>query len=81
MTTATLITAAPEYVARFGYGDRVCLVRTDAEAGRYGTVMFVLANPSGLAKNQWYDVRFDDRAFVRVPERDLADGKRAAKHG
>jgi len=39
--------------------------------GQYCTILDPLPNPSQLASNQWYDVRFDDGRYLRCHTRDL----------
>jgi hypothetical protein len=39
--------------------------------GQYCTILDPLPNPSHLAINQWYDVKFDDGRYLRCHVRDL----------
>ena len=61
------------YIPSLGYRTRVRLIRKGhAKCGQTGVVVAALPNPSKLPEKQWYDVRFEDWTYVRIPERDLA---------
>jgi len=72
-----------EYSTNLPRGTRVRLIAEHPKNGEHCTIIGALPNPSRLAKNQWYDVRFDDYSMGRFVERYLAPvsangGKKAA---
>ncbi len=56
------------YVPNLSRGARVRLVGDHPKKGQECTITGALPNPSHLAMNQWYDVRFDDFSFGRFVE-------------
>ena len=72
-----------EYSPNLPRGTRVRLIADHPKNGQQCTIIGALPNPSQLAKNQWYDVRFDDYSMGRFVERYLVpvaadQGKKAA---
>ena len=72
-----------EYFPNLTRETRVRLIADHRKNGEQCTIIGALPNPSKLAKNQWYDVRFDDYSMGRFVERYLApvpadEGKKAA---
>jgi hypothetical protein len=59
------------YIPNLERGARVRLIGNHSKKGERCTIVEALPNPSHLAKNQWYDVRFDDFFLGRFIERDL----------
>jgi len=64
-----------EYFPSLARGTRVrfTLKATHSKNGQYCTILGALPNPSGVAENQWYDVRFDDQSLARLVERYLQE--------
>ena len=61
-----------EYFLNLPRGTRVRLIADHPKNGQQCTIIGALPNPSKLAKNQWYDVRFDDYSMGRFVDRYLA---------
>ena len=60
------------YIPRLARNTRVTFVKKDhPKTAQQCTVLAPLPNPSRRAGNQWYDVRFDDRTFLRCQDKDL----------
>ena len=60
-----------EYFPNLPRGIPVRLIADHPKNGQQCTIIGALPNPSKLAKNQWYDVRFDDYSMGRFVERYL----------
>lgn len=67
------------YFPNLARGTRVrfTLKATHSKNGQYCTILGALPNPSGVAENQWYDVRFDDQSLARLVERYLQEEVKA----
>lgn len=61
-----------QYVPNLPPGRRVRLLGNHPKSGQQCTIVDALPNPSQLARNQWYDVRFDDFSYGRFNQRYLA---------
>jgi hypothetical protein len=66
-----------EYTPALLFQARVRFIGKDhQQSGQYAVVVRILENPSKKARNQWYDVRFDDGTYGRFLERDLEQATR-----
>ena len=70
------MTTVSEYAPALAFQARVRFINKDhQQSGQFGVVVRALENPSKKARNQWYDVRFDDGTYGRFLEGDLRRAK------
>lgn len=67
-----MTTSGSKFKAALPEGSRVRLIHEGhTQHSKLGHLVGILPNPSKLARNQWYDVRFDNGVYGRFQERYL----------